>query len=313
MSGVALWGSDLTGFKCMTDFPHDKEMYLRWAEVAAVSPFMLEENACANPLGRREKWKLWNDDETVAVYGAMARLHTRLAPYWDVLAREAHATGIPIMRHPFLLHPREPEAWAVESSFYLGPSLFASPVVERGARAKETWLPPGKWVDFDDQTVYEGARRITIPAPLGKLPLLLRDGGIVPLLDASIESLAPATEAGVVTPDKVADRLDVVVALSAGRDAKIILADGTSIVVRRSVGGAAVSGLAEVPAEEVATCAGKSPTEGCVSSASTSGIHGRIRLTTPLIAAYAAAHGDLAIDVAGALPRRVRFDIIRVH
>ncbi len=157
LSGVPLWGSDISGYKCITDFPRDKDIYLRWVEMGAVSPIMMEQNACSNPVGeKREKWKLWNDQETIDVYGAMARLHTRLAPYFDVLARESHVSGVPIMRHPFLYHPREPEAWTAESSFYLGASLFASPVVQRAKLDKDTWLPPGKWVESHG---FRGLRR----------------------------------------------------------------------------------------------------------------------------------------------------------
>lgn len=308
MSGVPLWGSDLTGFKCLTDFPHDKEMYLRWAEVGAVSPIMMEENACANPLGHREKWKLWNDDETIAVYGAMARLHTRLAPYFDMLAREANRTGTPIMRHPFLLYPREPEAWAAESSFFLGPSLFAAPVVHRGDQTKDAWLPPGKWVDFDDYTTYEGGRRVSIPAPLGKLPLLVKDGGIVPLLDASIETLARTTEPSVVSIDQVKDRLDVLVALTPGKDARVVLADGTELAARRKTSGGVSSGLAAVSADQVATCDG-----GCTNATSQGGVD-RLRLTTPPTTGASYAQDDVEVEVKSSpSPRKFRFDVLRIR
>jgi sulfoquinovosidase len=308
LSGVPLWGSDVSGFKCLTDAPYDKEMYLRWAELGAVSPIMMEQNACANPLGRRQKWRLWDDDETVEVYGAMARLHTRLAPYFEVLAREAHRTGVPIMRHPFLYHPREPEVWLTESSFYLGGSLFASPVVRRGERVKETWLPPGRWVDLDDLTVYEGAARARIPAPLAKLPLLLREGTMVPLLDASIETLAPATDSSVVTPEQVRDKLDVLVALSPGSEARFALADGTELAARRAGGRQApASGLAAAPPEAVASCEA-----GCV-SATNEGMVERLRLTTPLANAYTVTHEDVTLEVQGPLARRVRWDVLRLR
>lgn len=307
MSGVPLWGSDVTGFKCLTDFPYDKEMYLRWGQLGAVSPIMMEQNACANPLGRRTKWKLWNDDETIAVYGASSRLHTRLAPYFEVLAREAHATGVPIMRHPFLYHPREPEAWTAESSFYLGASLWAAPVVARGERVKDTWLPPGRWVDLDDMTVYEGGRRVSIPAPLSKLPLLLADGGIVPMLDPSIETLAPATEPSVVTPEKVKDRLDVLVALTPGRDARFVMADGTELVARRLAAAGPPSALAAVAPDAVSACEG-----GCVSAAPEGGVD-RVRLTTPLADAYSVTHEDLVLEARGPLARRVRWDVLRIR
>jgi len=314
MSGMSTWGSDIAGFKCITDFPRDKEVYLRWAEVGAVSPMMMDETACANPLGRREKWHLWDDQETIDVYGGLARFHTRLAPYFEVLAREAHATGIPIMRHLFLYHPHEPEVWAPssDSSFYLGPSLFASPVVQRGQTAKETWLPPGKWVDFDDRTVYEGGRRITIPAPLAKLPILVKDGGIIPMLDPSIETLAPASDANVVTMAKVADRLDVIVALSPGKEARITLKDGTELVAKRNATGGVASGLGQVTVAQVATCEGKPADQGCLVAAE-DGMVSRLRLTTPLAAANMVAHDDVELSVKGPLPRRIRWDVLRTH
>ena len=312
MSGVPHWGSNISGFKCITDFPNDKEVYLRWAEMGAVSPIMMDETACANPLGRRKKWELWDDQETIDVYGNLARLHTRLSPYFDVLAREAHATGIPSMRHPFLLHPREAEVWSSESSFYLGASLFASPVVTRGAVVKDTWLPPGKWVDMTDLAVYEGGRRVTIPAPLTKLPLLVKDGGIVPLLDASIETLAPATDEAVVTPAKVADRLDVMVALSPGNEARITLVDGTELVARRNATGGAASGYADVPVEQVATCEGKTPDQGCT-SVRDEGMVSRLHVTTPLAPATTVSHDDVELSAKGPLARRIRWDVLRVR
>jgi alpha-glucosidase len=306
MSGVPIWGSDIAGFKCITDFPRDKEVYLRWAEVGAVSPMMMDETACSNPLGRKEKWHLWDDQETIDVYGGLARLHTRLAPYFEVLAREAHATGVPIMRHPFLMHPHEPEVWAADSAFYLGPSLFTSPVVRRGATSKETWLPPGKWVDLADYVVYEGGKRSTIPAPLTKLPLLVKDGGIVPLLDSSIETLAPASDPTVVTTAKVADRLDVVVALSPGKEARIVLADGTELVARRKTSGGAASGFPAVSADQLATC------DGCF-VASEEGMVSRLRVTTPLVAVSDVAHDDVEVSAHGPSARRVRWDVLRTH
>jgi sulfoquinovosidase len=307
MSGVPVWGSDMTGFKCLTDFPYDKEMYLRWAELGAVSPIMMEQNACANPLGRREKWKLWNDDETVLVYAAMARLHTRLAPYFEVLAREAHTSGMPIMRHPFLLHPHEREAWTAESSFYLGPSLWAAPVVRRGETLKETWLPVGRWVDLSDYRVYEGGARVAIPAPLAKLPLLLADGGIVPMLDPAIETLALATDPSVVSADRLDDRLDVLVALSAGREAHVILADGTELSARRVVSSGTPSGLSPVGADRIESC-----DEGCVWEGPV-GMVDRVRVTTPKSAVASIAHGDLVLEFRAPSARTIRWDVLRLR
>jgi alpha-glucosidase (family GH31 glycosyl hydrolase) len=309
MSGVATWGSDISGFKCVDDVPHDKEMYLRWAELGAVSPFMLEDNACSNPTTatKQTKWKVWDDDESVQVYGDMSRLHTRLAPYWEVLVRQANATGIPPTRHPFLLHPKEPEAWKIESAYYVGPSLWAAPVVARGATSKDTWLPPGTWIDFDDYTAYTGGAHVTIPAPLGKLPLLVKDGGIVPLYDASIETLAPGTFDGVVGVDQVKDRLDVVVALSRGKDATITLADGTVLTAKRNPTGGVASGLAAGTPDTIATC-----DAGCVLATSEGSVD-RLRVTTPSAPAFDTTEDDVVLHAQGPSARRVRWDVLRIR
>jgi alpha-glucosidase (family GH31 glycosyl hydrolase) len=313
MSGVALWGSDISGFKCITDFPNDKEVYLRWAEVGAMSPLMMDETACSNPIsGGRQKWKLWNDQETIDIYAAQARLHTRLVPYFELLARQSNATGVPIMRHPFLYYPHEPEAWTTDGAFFLGPSLFAAPVVHRGQTTRDAWLPPGTWVDVADYTVYAGGKHATIPAPLAKLPLLIKDGGIVPMLDASIDTVAPATDPTVVTKEKVADRLDVVVALSAGKDATVTLADGTVLTAKRNAAGgaAARSGYATVPVEQIAMCDGKTADQGCV-FANQEGMVARLRVTTPLAAATDVSHEDVVLSAHGPSARRVRWDVLR--
>ena len=74
MSGAPYWGSDIGGYKCLTDAPNDKEMYLRWAALGAVSPLMMNDTACATVAGpAKSKWTLWSDDETVAAYAALAR------------------------------------------------------------------------------------------------------------------------------------------------------------------------------------------------------------------------------------------------
>jgi sulfoquinovosidase len=238
MAGVPYWGSDTTGFKCLSSTPEqrDREMVLRWAELSALSPIMMEQNACSNPIEDTDKHYLWDDDEAVRVYGEMARLHTRLQPYFLLLAEEAHETGTPLMRHPFLLHPDNVGARAVDSAFYLGPSLYAAPVIRRGDRTKTTWIPPGRWVDFHDGSLHLGGdigREVTLAAPLDRVPLLLREGEILPLHDGSIETLAEPTnpDADVVSPAKLADRMDAVVAIASGNSAAIVLVDGEELSV----------------------------------------------------------------------------------
>jgi sulfoquinovosidase len=234
MVGVPLWSSDIGGFKCLTTAPHDREMLVRWYQMSVMSPMMHEQDACSNPVGgERMKARLWDDEETQNIYRDAAGLHTRLAPYFRTLARQANLNGAPITRAPVLLHPSIPEAWKVDDAFFVGPSLYAAPVVRRGVRQRRVWLPPGRYVEWTEGTVHQGPGFVEVPAPLGRLPLFIVENQLVPLLDAEVQTLAKATEPGVVTEASRADVLDVVAALGPGGFASMILADGTSLEVRR--------------------------------------------------------------------------------
>ena len=234
MVGVPYWSTDTGGYKCLTDAPHDKEMLVRWYELSALSPMMHDEDACSNPLGpTRVKARLWDDVETQDIYRAAASLHTRLAPYSRALAVQAHATGIPLTRHPFLLFPASADAWAVQDSFFIGDSLYAAPVVRRGVTTRHVWLPPGRYVEWTEHTVHVGPAFVDVPAPLGRIPLFVVENQLVPLLDAAVQTLVPSTVATVVTEQSRADVLDVVAAIGPGGVASFTLADGTVLKATR--------------------------------------------------------------------------------
>lgn len=305
MSGVPYWGSDMTGFKCLTGAPYDKEVFLRWVELGSVSPIMMEQNACSNPIADPVKWSLWNDDETIAHYKKYARLHTRLSPYFDALARQAAATGAPITRHAFLVHPDEAAAATVDDAFWLGPSLWISPVVRRGQVDKTGWLPPGRFVDLEDHAVWTGGGVVTLPAPLGKMPLLLATGGIVPMLDQTIDTLAPSDDPSVVTPADVADRLDVLVALETGSAAATTLADGTRLEASLEADDAGDGGLASVSGVAVADCS------GCAASGPDGQVT-RVRVSGEVTTEESIAFGRLRLSHVGGPARRVRWDVFVV-
>ena len=307
MSGIAYWGSDISGFKCYTDDPHDKEMYLRWAQLGAVSPIMQSQNACANVTGRRPKWTLWSDEETIQVYGEMARLHTRLQPYFLTLARTAHETGAPLMRHPFLMFPRAPSAWGVTDAFFLGDAIYAAPVVRRGDREKTVWLPPGNYLHWNSGTAYEGNSTITVSAPLAQLPLFLRENRIVPMLDPTIETLAEATVADVVTPSRVRDRLDAVV-FATGQGASVTLEDGTQLSLEMGVDAdePAAGGFVSVETGALSDCAACFVSE---SNPASEGRAKRLRINTALADTADVRFGRFRLAHRADRPLRVRWDI----
>lgn len=300
MVGVPYWGSDGTGFKCLGDAARDKEVYLRWLELEAVSPIMMDQNACSNPLEKRTKWTLFSDDETQDVYRRMAGLHTRLLPYFQVLAREAHATGVPLMRAPFLLFPTEPRTWTLDDAFFLGPALYAAPVLHRGRTSRTVWLPPGaRYVELNGFSVHAGGAEVTVPAPLGQLPLFLVEGQVLPLLDPAVQTLAPATVPGVVTAASKADVLDVRVALGPGGSASLTLVDGSVLTVARSGDGDRTGWTEQA---DVSSC------ERCFHLEQ----RGEVQVLSLATGASSARFEEVVVTASGGASRRVRWEVLRL-
>ncbi len=189
-SGFPLFASDTGGYR---DGPPSKETFTRWFQHTALMPVMQIGTGSSDVA-----WEL-GDDEMLGWYREATRLHLRLFPYvWSELQAIGHG-GRPLVRPLGLAHP---ELGVHPSDVYLlGDDLLVAPVIEPGATTRTLTVPPGRWIDwFDGSEVDGGAdgREITVDAPLSKLPLWLRAGGVVPLLRPSIDSLSPTSEPALV-------------------------------------------------------------------------------------------------------------------
>jgi hypothetical protein len=81
-------------------------------------------------------------------------------------------------------------------------------VTKEGAQSRTLWLPPGRWIDWwsSPARTLKGDRDVTVPAPLGRPPLLVRAGALIPLLEPDIDTLSPyGKDAGLT---RYADRRD---------------------------------------------------------------------------------------------------------
>jgi alpha-D-xyloside xylohydrolase len=135
------------------------------------------------------------DADTLAWYRDYTRLHLRLWPYlWTYTAEIGRGAGRPIARALGLAHPELGVHPGDE--YLLGDHLLVAPIVTRGAREREVVFPAGRWIDWFRGDVH-GEGTETIPAELYELPLYLAEGGIVPLLRPTIDTLSPSIDPGV--------------------------------------------------------------------------------------------------------------------
>ena len=96
---------------------------------------------------------------------------------------------------------------------------------------------------------------MTLDAPLEKLPLLLLDGGLIPLLDPTIDTLAEETNAEVIGPGDVDTVYDVVGFVSAETvSAAFTLSDGAELAATLAGAFAAPAYPEAVDEAELSTC-----------------------------------------------------------
>jgi len=145
----------------MTDGALDQELFVRYAQVAALFPMMQFSMA---------PWRVL-DAEHLSALLETVRVRQRLVPVILDLARQSAITGEPILR---------PLAWScsgcddVTDQFLLGDDILVAPVLERGASARRVVLPPGSWVLGDEPTASTVSGIVDIPVGLSSLPWFRR-------------------------------------------------------------------------------------------------------------------------------------------
>jgi alpha-glucosidase len=173
IGGAYGFSTDIGGYFDLGPFqPTTKELFLRWAEWAALSPlFRLHGSLLA---GTHTPWSY--DTQTVQIYKHMVALHLRARSLIMTLWREADQTGIPITRPLWLAYPNDPEAAQQDQEWLLGPDVLVAPVVTQGATSRQVYFPAGCWTRPDTGTRYTGPTTQTVPAALDQLPYFFQCG-----------------------------------------------------------------------------------------------------------------------------------------
>ena len=142
----------------------DQELVVRAAQVHALMPMMQFSVA---------PWRVLSA-EHLAIARRMAALHTEHGAEILALAQESARTGEPILRSLEYAYPHQGYATVVDE-FLLGPDILVAPVVEKGARQRRLFVPPGRWKG-DDGSIVTGPTAIGVAAPLERLPWYRRIG-----------------------------------------------------------------------------------------------------------------------------------------
>jgi len=181
--GIPMFGVDTCGFNGNTD----EELCNRWMQLSAFFPFYRNHNTLtANP----QEAYVWSS--VIDASKTAMNIRYQLLPYMYTLFYLAHNTGSTVMRALAWEFPNDPSLAAADRQFFLGPAILVTPVLDQGATSVDGVFPGvGKgevYYDWYSQAAVfvSPGQNVTIPAPLGHIPIYIRGGNVVPIQEPAL-------------------------------------------------------------------------------------------------------------------------------
>ncbi|MBI4976583.1 MAG: DUF4968 domain-containing protein [Spirochaetes bacterium] len=169
LCGFTFWSHDIGGFVKVSP----EELYRRWL------PFgMLTSHSRCHGKPPKEPW-LYNESFTDA-FRAAAELKYRLMPYVYAQAAASAREGYPMVRTLFFEYPDDRTSWLIEDEYFFGTDMLVAPLMDEGTSARDVYIPPGIWIDYQTDRRFDGGQWHHISAGAIPIVLLIRNGSVLP-------------------------------------------------------------------------------------------------------------------------------------
>jgi alpha-D-xyloside xylohydrolase len=168
LSGFTFWSHDVGGFVARAS----DDLYRRWLAFG-----VLTSHTRCHGAAPKEPWEYgeaFMDD-----FRRADELKYKLMPYVYAQAMDSAQHGLPMVRALFVEFPDDPGSWLVDDEYLFGSSILVAPLLEENTLARNVYLPPGNWIDYQTGASYSGGWQ-NIQA--GRIPvvMLVRDGTVIP-------------------------------------------------------------------------------------------------------------------------------------
>ncbi|KAH3732952.1 Glycoside hydrolase, family 31 [Pelomyxa schiedti] len=172
------WTSDLGGF--YGEGVSQWEIYLRWVQWGVYSP-SFRTHCCGC---EREIWLYPNYD----LFQASFQLRSALFPYIYSEAWQTLTTGV-INQHPLYYDwPENTESYTEHQQYLFGSVFMVHPIYTPAdpltnlTIPRDTWIPPGDWVEWSTGELFTGPMwRTQLAYTFADVPVYARAGSIVPM------------------------------------------------------------------------------------------------------------------------------------
>jgi len=172
LSGFSFWSHDVGGFTANSVTNMDKNLFARWLAFG-----MLSSHSRCHGIAPKEPWNYGSaflDD-----FRRIDELKYRLMPYVYAQAKDSSEHGLPMLRALFIEFPNDPGSWLVEDEYLFGSSILVAPLFHENATARDVYLPPGTWIDYQTGKAWDGGWQHIEAGPL-PVVMLVRDGTVLP-------------------------------------------------------------------------------------------------------------------------------------
>jgi len=168
LSGFTFWSHDVGGFVARAS----DDLYRRWLAFGVLSS-----HTRCHGTAPKEPWEYgqaFMDD-----FRRTDELKYQLMPYVYAQAMDSAQHGLPMVRALFVEYPDDPGSWLVEDEYLFGSGILVAPLLEENTVARNVYLPPGNWIDYQTGVSYSGGWR---KIQAGRIPvvMLVRDGTVIP-------------------------------------------------------------------------------------------------------------------------------------
>ncbi|HSB94372.1 MAG TPA: TIM-barrel domain-containing protein [Flavitalea sp.] len=174
------------------------------------------QSVCFSPMAMLNAWadgtRPWTFPEVAGAVKDVATLRMQLLPYIYSTFAQYHFEGKPPFRAMNLVEgfafqskdaagkfdaTENPYAMAIrediKDQYMMGDNILVAPVFE-GERSRKVYLPAGKWYDFYTGKLVGENQQVTIETSLERIPLFVRNGGIIPMVPVSMHAPAPGAK-----------------------------------------------------------------------------------------------------------------------
>ncbi|TDP95318.1 alpha-glucosidase [Halanaerobium saccharolyticum] len=169
MSGCGLHHSDIGGYTSLHGNIRSRELFMRWAEMAAFTPVMRTHE------GNRpdDNFQFYDDEKAIKHLKKMTDVYTKLKSYIKDAVKENSERGIPVQRPLFLHYEEDEKTYDLKYQYLLGRDILVAPVYKEDKKEWSLYLPEDNWVHFWTGKENSGGE-IKVKAPLGQPPVFYR-------------------------------------------------------------------------------------------------------------------------------------------